>query len=370
MPAPSSESRRGSVPAARIRSLTTFEAAIALGAALFLSVLCAPSLSRAQCAPAPSDMVSWWAGEGDASDSMDGNDGVLLDGVGFAPGMVGQAFQFDGDNDRDSIPHAPNQNLDSRFTVDAWVNPSSSGHGRPVLQKRTPGNTGGFTFETTHEPSGANNGLQFGVWSTGGFALATTPADVLSLQVWHHVAATYDGSMMRIFVDGVESGAAPLLGEILSSSEPLVIGRNVVIPSFSWHGLIDEVHLFHRALSAAEILAIHQAGAAGICPAATGIAASPALGGGIVLAQNYPNPFRGDTVLHFELPASSEVRLDVVDVTGRLVRSLVHGPASAGTHAVSWDGRDGHGANAAAGVYALRLQAPGTVLTRKMIIVQ
>jgi hypothetical protein len=82
---------------------------------------------------------------------------------------------------------------------------------------------------------------------------------------WQHVAATYDGAMMRIFVDGVEKASTPVSGVIDAVTDPFVIGRNVVGPSFAWHGLIDEIELFNRALSQAEIQAIFNAGSAGKC---------------------------------------------------------------------------------------------------------
>lgn len=325
--------------------------------------LAAPALAL-DCLPPPSDMVSWWRAEGDATDFVDGNDGPANE-IGFAAGMVGQAFSFDGINDVITIPHAANQNLGTGFTVDAWVNPTSLGLGKVILQKRNASNVGGFTFETSE-----SQGLQFYIWVDGTYYWCITPSNVLSLATWRHVAATYDGEMMRVYVDGVEKAMSGVLASIEDSTEPLVIGRNVPTPSYVWHGLLDEIHLFRRALSAAEIMSIYQAGAAGICTDATWIASFGGESSGVVLVQNYPNPFRSDTAVRFELPSSSNVRLDVVDVVGRLVRSLVDGPKPAGAHVVSWDGRDRSGANAATGVYAVRLQAGESVLVRKMVILE
>ncbi len=333
---------------------------------LFLLVsigLAAPGLAQ-DCVVPPSDMVSWWRAEGDETDFVDGNDGAG-NGVGYAAGMVGQAFAFDGVDDAITIPHAVNQNLGTGFTVDAWVKPTSLGLGKVILQKRNVSNVGGFTFETSE-----SQGLQFYIWVDGTYYWCITPSNVLSVGTWRHVAATYDGEEMKVFVDGVERMVSGVLASIDNSTEPLVIGRNVPTPSYVWHGLLDEIHLFRRALSAAEIMSIYQAGAAGICTDVTGVASFGGESSGLVLAQNYPNPFRSDTAVRFELPSSSNVRLDVVDVAGRLVRSLVDGPKPAGAHVVSWDGRDRSGTNAATGVYAVRLQAGGSVLVRKMVVLE
>ena len=62
--------------------------------------------------------------------------------------------------------------------------------------------------------------------------------------------------MMRIYVDGVEQASTSVSGTIDAVTDPLVIGRNVTNTSFAWHGFIDEVGIYDRALSAAEIQAI------------------------------------------------------------------------------------------------------------------
>lgn len=75
------------------------------------------------------------------------------------------------------------------------------------------------------------------------------------------------------------------------------------------------------------------------------------------LHQNSPNPFNPSTVIRFDLPARSEVRLAVYDVLGREVTLLASGTLEAGPHRAAWDGRTGDGAPAGSGVYFYRLTA-------------
>src|SRR4030095_8899601 len=85
------------------------------------------------------------------------------------------------------------------------------------------------------------------------------------------------------------------------------------------------------------------------------------------LAQNYPNPFQSGTTISFSLSRPSSVRLDVIDATGRLVRTITSEPSlSAGQHQAFWDGVDERGVRCAPGVYALRLQSPDEIASRKI----
>lgn len=84
------------------------------------------------------------------------------------------------------------------------------------------------------------------------------------------------------------------------------------------------------------------------------------------LANTGPNPARGGTEIELGLPREGWTRLDVVDVSGRRVRGLVLGFRPAGRHRLLWDGRDDAGRAVAAGVYWLRLEHDGRVLTEKV----
>ncbi|MFC1573026.1 T9SS type A sorting domain-containing protein, partial [Candidatus Eisenbacteria bacterium] len=87
------------------------------------------------------------------------------------------------------------------------------------------------------------------------------------------------------------------------------------------------------------------------------------------LAQNVPNPFNPGTTIHFDLPAETAVDLRVFDMSGRLVRVLLHdGAMAAGRHEVIWDGRDAVGGEMAAGVYFYRLETAESNETKQMIL--
>lgn len=102
----------------------------------------------------------------------------------------------------------------------------------------------------------------------------------------------------------------------------------------------------------------------------TGIGEMTAISGAITLHGNLPNPFRQSTTIRYALPKAMPVQLTVYDVTGRTVRTLLNGMQLAGEGAVMWDGRNESGTQVGDGVYLYRLEAGGTDLTRKMIVVR
>jgi subtilisin-like proprotein convertase family protein len=80
-------------------------------------------------------MVAWWKGEGNANDSAGTNNGTLIGGLGFAPGEVGQAFNFKDTNGYVFVPASPQLNVgtNSGFTVEAWINPSNISTQMPLV---------------------------------------------------------------------------------------------------------------------------------------------------------------------------------------------------------------------------------------------
>lgn len=93
------------------------------------------------------------------------------------------------------------------------------------------------------------------------------------------------------------------------------------------------------------------------------------------LAQNYPNPFNPATTIRFQLPPTGQaanrlVTLKIYDITGRLVKTLLHESLPAGYYTVPWDGTGERGETAAGGVYLYRLSAGDYVKTRKMLLVK
>ena len=88
------------------------------------------------------------------------------------------------------------------------------------------------------------------------------------------------------------------------------------------------------------------------------------------LTQNYPNPFNPTTTISFSVPSEGHVQVNVYDITGRLITTLVDRNMSEGYHHVVWDGKDISGLDVSAGLYIYNLQAEGVSMTRKMVLMK
>ena len=90
-----------------------------------------------------------------------------------------------------------------------------------------------------------------------------------------------------------------------------------------------------------------------------------------VLHQNAPNPFNPTTTIRFDLARPGPVKLEIFDVSGRRVRTLVDGPLQPGwNHRVTWNGLDDNGTRVASGIYLYRLRTADRSSTRKMIVLK
>lgn len=88
------------------------------------------------------------------------------------------------------------------------------------------------------------------------------------------------------------------------------------------------------------------------------------------LRGNYPNPFNAKTIISFALPQESRVTLDIYNILGQKVRTLVDGAMPAGNHKLEWDGTDHNGAGVSSGVYLYKLKADDFTRVNRMTLLK
>ncbi len=251
-----------------------------------------PAAAQTCVAPSP-DLIGWWDADSvdgtTATDIKGGNDGTMLGSVTIVPGKVGDAFSFDGINyQRIQLPFGSDV-FTGQFTVDAWARPEKTtthAYFQAILEDD----------DAMHAEVGRGIGLGFygGIgfwWAPPGGVLEWYPNPFQAIAYinmtpidpnpgaqftatanatpgeMHHYASTYDGAELCLYIDGVQEACTATSGDLNDNGKDFLIAGNQEIPESQryFQGEIDEVEIFDRALTAAEIQAIFNAGSAGKC---------------------------------------------------------------------------------------------------------
>lgn len=200
-------------------------------------------------------LVSWWGANGNGDDPVGGHDALLYNGLQFVPGHSRSAFGLDSLGEYARVTYHPDLNP-SQLTVGAWVK-FSSAPAIAYFALAKSGETGLNGFELSIAspvwgmvPGAARFSVLAGPGNPFGDAVGTTN---LADGKFHHIAGTFDGATVRVYVDGVEEGADPFNGAIVYTDDDLIIGYRQHDFRTPFKGLIDDVVLFNRALSPSEI---------------------------------------------------------------------------------------------------------------------
>ena len=217
--------------------------------------------------------------------SGNGNTGAINGGATFGPGHVNTGLNFNGVDQNVVVPDAASLNPSTSLTISAFVQPSTS---TGDIVTKDGENAGGRQYQLTFYNShfwlsiGTTTGLHTlmgnGTWATGG---------------QYHVAMTYDGATVKLFVNGALDGSLPVTGAVVSGNQPVRIGGGAPAgQSPYWYsGGIDEVKIYARALADCEVARVAGSTAQCLVPA--------------VQSTNSPSQ-------HFEL-IDPELQQDIVD---------------------------------------------------------
>ena len=172
---------------------------------------------------------------------------ILLFEFGISQG-AGDALDFDGSNDYVLIPYDNSFNV-TNLTIEAWVYSGNFNQNGFIFEKGPLNQQYSFffegdalTFRSKH--SGTENSL---VVTSSGIPFASN--------TWHHIAATYDGTTKRIYVDGNQEAQVSRSGTLTTNSTGSIIGAyyNEVFPNYYFNGKIDDVRIWNDTRTASEI---------------------------------------------------------------------------------------------------------------------
>lgn len=195
-----------------------------------------------------SNCVGWWPGEGSADDAIAGNHGEITGDVAFADGRVGQALRFGGAGGYVRTARQVGITSNSPRTVAAWVMSS-----RADLPRCCPTP---FSWGSPVADGGFGSLIDRGTWTFSGYRDDTESALAVDLE-WNYHVITYDGQVVRYYVNGVP--VAEDRRALNTTASPLYIGTGFDLsPDRQFEGLVDELIVYNRALPPADVKALFE----------------------------------------------------------------------------------------------------------------
>jgi hypothetical protein len=205
----------------------------------------------ASCASASSELVGWWRlNEGSgirvADSSGSGNHGVLQGAAKWVPGVFGTALSFDGNTGRVSVPRNASLEPATTIAVATWVRATNPGNFKYIVSK----GGSGCSAASYGLYTGPYGGVMFYVAGDSGLSYTRSPDGGTGVWNgrWHFIAGTYDGSAVRLYVDGSQIGSGtPRTGPIsygLPTSNDLFIGHYEGCPGLDFAGTIDDPNVW------------------------------------------------------------------------------------------------------------------------------
>lgn len=199
-----------------------------------------------------------------ADSSPNNNTGTLFGGGRFGPGYAwvtgkqNSAVQFINVDEGPGyclVPASPSLVIANKITMACWFYPTASGNNTSsLLFKGNIGSTIGQSYGIIWTSS---NTLAVRLGTSSGFSTLNQTVAALSLNTWHHVAAVYDGTAIRLYIDNAAAGSltVSLATLVPGTTNPLFIGSGAsgTTPNSTFPGYIDEVHLYATDLSVADI---------------------------------------------------------------------------------------------------------------------
>ncbi len=187
--------------------------------------------------------------------SGNGNNGTLTNGPSWsASGKYGSAISFDGTNDYINVSDANSLDLTNRMTVEAWVYATNLTGYKTAICKENGSSNLAYALSPNNSTSGSSNQRPNTRIRIGSSTSTVTGTNKLSANTWTHLASTYDGSVLRLYVNGVLASSTNVTGNISVTTNPLRIGGSTALSQY-FMGMIDEVRIYNRALSQSEIQA-------------------------------------------------------------------------------------------------------------------
>ena len=214
--------------------------------------------------PLWNDLLAYYTADNTPNDALDTYNGTLVNGTTYGTGIINQGFSLDGVNDTVDFGNVLDFDGSTPFSISCWINGSSLGSTTKIFLAKCSNTTpfNGYTFGVT---SAKNVYFQLSNDANTNF-LAIINTATLSDSTWYHCLMTYDGSKsssgLKVYVDNAlntQTIFSDTLTGSISNTKSFKIGARD--NGFFYGGLVDEISVFNRELTASEVTQLYNGGA-------------------------------------------------------------------------------------------------------------
>ncbi len=188
-----------------------------------------------------------------------GNDGTIKGAPVTIIGRFGKALQFGGINDCVDCGNAASLNITEKLTLACWVKTTDAG---PLAAGQTERQNHYISKHNSYQVKHRSNLLIFAIWDSAAPYATRISIDKSFNEEWHHVVGTYDGKVLKTYVNGKMEGETAHVGDIDRINLNVNIGKNPNQNDQNMRGGIDEVQIYNRDLTAAQVLEVFAGGVA------------------------------------------------------------------------------------------------------------
>ncbi len=306
------------------------------------------------------DFVAFYPFGGNANDASGFNNNGTVSGALLAVdrwGNTASAYSFDGINDNIRVLSSTSLNFQNSVTINFWIKV-----GEFFDREAYPLSHG--NWENRWKISITNKHIRWTVKTNQGIKDLDSETE-LTLNTLYNVTVLYDGSDYEIYINGELDAFTSFTGLILTTPIDLMIGQ--VLPGntqYNFKGVLDDIRIYNYALSYSKIKSLYD------YVVNVSDEKQIELPKNYGLTQNYPNPFNNQTNIEFQVPNQSVIKLEIYNILGQKIRTLINQEKYPGNYSVSWNGENDFGDSVNSGIYFIKLSSENFSDTKKMTLLK
>ncbi len=306
------------------------------------------------------ELVAFYPFSGNANDASGFNNNGTVSGAALIAdrwGNAASAYSFDGVNDNIKIVSSSSLNFQNSVTINFWIKV-----GEFFDREAYPLSHG--NWENRWKISITNKHIRWTVKTNTGTRDIDSETELIK-NILYNVTVLYDGNDFEIYINGELDAFTSLQGLIMTTPIDLMIGQ--VLPGntqYNFKGVLDDIRIYNYALSYSSIQSLYDF--------VTNIKVEQdgSVPLNIGLAQNYPNPFNSQTNIQFQLARQTGVKIQIFNILGQKIKTLVDEEKAPGYYRISWNGKNDFGVSMNSGIYFIKLSADNFTDIKKMTLLK